>query len=228
MNQEKKVSALRVACVQMEPRVGHKADNMARGLQLITEAAAAGARLVVLPELCNSGYVFETREEALEAGEPVPDGPSCKAWMNAAAENDVMIVAGIAERVGDVLYNSAAIVGPDGCLGTYRKNHLWGIEKQFFESGDLGVPVFEIEGGRFACAICYDMWFSEIYRMAAISGADLLCVPTNWGPRCATNPRTFRSCPTCWRWAAHTQMRSSLRPPIASALNVVSHSLVTA
>ncbi len=182
MNQEKKVSALRVACVQMEPRVGHKADNMARGLQLITEAAAAGARLVVLPELCNSGYVFETREEALEAGEPVPDGPSCKAWMNAAAENDVMIVAGIAERVGDVLYNSAAIVGPDGCLGTYRKNHLWGIEKQFFESGDLGVPVFEIEGGRFACAICYDMWFSEIYRMAAISGADLLCVPTNWVP----------------------------------------------
>ncbi len=175
-------STLRVACIQMEPQVGRKADNLARSLQCIAEAAAAGARLVVLPELCNTGYVFQSRAEAVEAAEPLADGPSCRAWMSAAASHGVVIVAGIAERVGERLYNSAAVLGPTGHLGTYRKNHLWDAENLFFEPGDLGVPVFEIEGGRFACAICYDMWFSEIYRMAAIGGADLLCVPTNWVP----------------------------------------------
>lgn len=182
MNQGKNESTLRVACIQMEPRVGHKAANMARSLQFIAEAAAAGAQLVVLPELCNTGYVFQTHEEALAAAEPVPDGPSCQAWLKAAAEHSVVVVAGISELAGERLYNAAAVVGPAGYLGTYRKNHLWGEENLFFERGDLGMPVFEIKSGRFACAICYDMWFGEIYRMAAIEGADLLCVPTNWVP----------------------------------------------
>lgn len=182
MSPDQGASTLRVACLQMEPHVGRKADNLAHSLQHIAEAAAAGARLVVLPELCNTGYVFQSRAEAVEAAEPVPGGPSCRAWMSAAAQHGVVVVAGIAERVGERLYNSAAVLGPAGHLGTYRKNHLWDAENLFFEPGDLGMPVFEIEGGRFACAICYDMWFSEIYRMAAIGGADLLCVSTNWVP----------------------------------------------
>ncbi len=182
MSTDQSTETLRVACLQMEPRIGRKADNLARSLQGIAEAAAAGARLVVLPELCNTGYVFQSRAEAVDAAEPVPDGPSCRAWMSAAALHGVVVVAGIAERVGERLYNSAAVLGPAGHLGTYRKNHLWDAENLFFTPGDLGVPVFAIEGGRFACAICYDMWFGEIYRMAAIGGADLLCVPTNWVP----------------------------------------------
>jgi len=182
MSPGQSATRLRVACLQMDPRIGRKADNLARSLQGIADAAAAGARLVVLPELCNTGYVFQSRAEAVEAAEPVPDGPSCRAWMSAAARHGVVVVAGIAERVGERLYNAAAVLGPAGHLGTYRKNHLWDAENLFFEPGDLGMPVFEIEGGRFACAICYDMWFSEIYRMAAIGGADLLCVPTNWVP----------------------------------------------
>ena len=174
--------SLRIACVQMEPRVGQKADNLRRSLEYIEAAAAAGARLVVLPELCNTGYVFNSREEAFEAAEPVPGGPSCEAWIRTAAKLGLVIVAGVSERVGDRPYNSAAVIGPDGYLGTYRKTHPWDAEQLVFEPGDLGVPVFEFEGGRFACAICYDMWFSEIYRMAAVGGAELLCVPTNWVP----------------------------------------------
>jgi predicted amidohydrolase len=182
MNEAVQGRTLRVACIQMEPRIGQKADNMARSLQGIAEAAAAGAQLVVLPELCNTGYVFASREEAFAAAERVPDGPSCHAWIRAAAEHGVAIVAGIGEHAGDRIYNAAVIIGPAGYLGTYRKNHLWGEENLFFAPGDLGVPVFEIAGGRIACAICYDLWFAEIYRMAAIGGADLLCVPTNWVP----------------------------------------------
>lgn len=175
-------SRLRVACVQMEPRVGHKQDNLDRGLALIAKAAAQGAQLIVLPELCNSGYVFATRTEAIELAEEVPGGPSSLAWAAAAREHGVFIVAGIAERAGDKLFNSAAVIGPDGPVGTYRKNHLWGAENLFFEPGDLGVPVFNIGAGRIACAICYDIWFPEIFRLAALQGADLLCVPTNWVP----------------------------------------------
>jgi predicted amidohydrolase len=175
-------SSLRVACLQMEPRVGEKERNVARSLELIENAAEAGARLAVLPELANSGYVFETREEAFALSERVPDGPTTKAWMEAAARYDMVIVAGITERDGDNLYNAAVVVGPKGYIGTYRKNHLWGAENLFFEPGNLGMPVFHIGAGRIACAICYDIWFPETFRLAALQGADLLCVATNWVP----------------------------------------------
>jgi predicted amidohydrolase len=59
---------------------------------------------------------------------------------------------------------------------------LWGKENVIFQPGNLGVPVFDIGVGRVACAICYDIWFPEIFRLAALQGADMLCVPTNWVP----------------------------------------------
>ncbi|GAB7526492.1 nitrilase family protein [Paraburkholderia sp. 2C] len=149
---------------------------------MIEEAHARGARLIVLPELCNSGYVFETREEAFALSETLADGETIRAWAAIAARLNVTLVAGYAERDGDVLYNSAAIVGPRGVLGNYRKLHLWGDENLFFEPGNLGVPVFHTPFGRVACAICYDIWFPEVFRLAANGGADILCVPTNWVP----------------------------------------------
>jgi len=173
---------MRVACLQMEPRIGQVPANVARSLGLIAQAARAGARLTVLPELCNTGYVFETREEALTLSEEVPNGPTCDAWMAAARTHSMFIVAGITEREGGHLYNSAVLIGPEGHIGTYRKNHLWGKENVIFQPGNLGVPVFDIGVGRVACAICYDIWFPEIFRLAALQGADMLCVPTNWVP----------------------------------------------
>lgn len=175
-------SRLRVACLQMEPAIGDKPANLARSIEMIEQAAAAGVNLVVLPELCNTGYVFETRDEAFALAESIPDGPTTHAWMAAAVKFRMTIVAGITERDGNVLYNSAVIVGPDGYIGRYRKNHLWGAENLFFEPGDLGMPVFRIGAGRIAAAICYDIWFPETFRLAALQGCDLLCVPTNWVP----------------------------------------------
>jgi predicted amidohydrolase len=175
-------SHLRVACVQTEPVIGEKARNVRDTLERVAEAASAGANLVVLPELCNTGYVFETRDEAFALAETVPDGETTRAWMDAAAKHRLTVVAGIAEREGEVLYNSAVVVGPRGFIGRYRKNHLWAAENLFFEPGNLGVPVFRIGAGRIAAAICYDIWFPETFRLAALQGADLLCVPTNWVP----------------------------------------------
>jgi len=175
-------SLVRVACIQMEPRFGETAKNVAHSLTLIEKAADAGAQLLVLPELANTGYVFETRAEALSLAEPVPGGPTTEAWVKIAARRNLHIVAGITEREGTALYNSAVVIGPQGYIGTYRKMHLWGAENLFFEPGNNGFPVFNTAIGRIGVAICYDGWFPETYRLQALQGADIVCVPTNWVP----------------------------------------------
>jgi N-carbamoylputrescine amidase len=182
LSQAKPESSLRVACLQMEPVVGARDANLEKMLMLIGHACGDGAGLVVLPELCNSGYVFETRGEAFGLSEPVPDGPTTQALAHAASRHGATIVAGICEREGDALYNSAVVVGPEGHIGTYRKNHLWGAENLFFEPGNVGVPVWRTPFGRLSVAICYDAWFPEVFRLAALQGADILCIPTNWVP----------------------------------------------
>jgi len=182
-------SAVKVACIQMEPRVGEKAANIERTLALIERAADAGAKLVVLPELANSGYVFETRAEAFALAEDVPSGPTTIAWAAACARHDLYLVAGIAERSGAVLYNSAVLIGPQGHVGTFRKVHLWAAENLYFEPGDLGFPVFPTPLGRIGMAICYDIWFPETFRLNALQGADIVCVPTNWVPIPGQDPK---------------------------------------
>lgn len=173
---------LTVAAVQMEPIFGETEANVARSIQAIEKAAAQGAKLVVLPELCNTGYVFQSRAEARALAESIPDGPSTKAWMETARRLGVHIVAGITEADGPVLYNSAVILSPEGFVGRFRKMHLWADEALYFAPGDLGFPVFDTEIGRIGCLICYDGWFPESYRLAALQGAEIVCVPTNWVP----------------------------------------------
>jgi predicted amidohydrolase len=178
-----------VAAIQMDCRIGFKADNVARSLALIEQAAGQGAAIVVLPELCNTGYVFQGRPEAFAQAEAVPDGPTTQAWAAAAARLNIHIVAGITERAGERLYNAAVVIGPRGYMGTYRKLHLWGEENLFFEPGDLGLPVFDTEHGRLGVAICYDGWFPEVYRLLAMQGVDIVCMPTNWVPMPGQDPR---------------------------------------
>jgi N-carbamoylputrescine amidase len=175
-------AAVKIASVQMEPVVGNKEDNVRRSLELIEKAAAQGARLIVLPELCNSGYVFDSREEAFALAEEVPQGPTCKAWMDVARRHGLHLVAGISERDGQALYNAAVLIGPSGYVGTFRKVHLWAAENLFFEPGNLGFPVFKTPLGRIGVFICYDGWFPESYRLCALQGADIVCIPTNWVP----------------------------------------------
>ena len=181
-DKHRKESIVKIACCQMEPIVGNKSDNLKKSIQMIEEAASNGANLIVLPELCNSGYVFETREEAFELSEEIPSGESCKSWSKICKKLGVHIVAGINERAGDLLYNSSVVIGPNDYVGTFRKVHLWNEENLFFEPGDLGFPVFKTPIGRISCHICYDSWFPESYRLAALQGADIVCVSTNWVP----------------------------------------------
>ncbi|MDE2571101.1 MAG: nitrilase family protein [bacterium] len=175
-------SLIKLACLQFAPGVGRNDENRERSCALVAQAADAGARLCILPELSNSGYVFNRRDEALELAEEIPGSETVRAWEAIARERAVFIVAGAAEREGGTLYNSAVLVGPGGYIGTYRKMHLWYEEKLFFEPGNHGLPVFPTTIGRIGICICYDLWFPETVRLLALQGADVVCIPTNWVP----------------------------------------------
>jgi len=220
---------VKVACIQFEPKVGHKEDNIKRSLELINEAADNGARLIVLPELADSGYMFADRQEAYELSEEIPKGPASTAWLKVARERKLYIAAGICERAGEVLYNSSILVGPDGYIGTYRKMHGWYEEKLFFEPGDLGFPVFKTPIGRIGICICYDIWFPESIRLLAVGGADIVCVNTNWVPITGQDPTQKPMAIYLTMTAAHTNqvwVAAANRVGVERDQPFVGHSLI--
>ena len=176
------VSAVRVAVVQFDPQVGiqHSQTNLEHSLELAREAAMNGANLIVLPELANTGYLFGTRQEAFLHAELIPEGPSMQAWLDFARKHQVYLAAGLAERDGVQLFDSAVLVGPGGFIGKYRKAHLWNREKLWFTPGNLGFPVFDTPIGRIGLLICWDIWFPEVPRLLSLQGADIICSLNNW------------------------------------------------
>lgn len=176
------VSAVRVAVVQFDPQVGTQnlQANLQQSLDLAQEAARNGATLIVLPELANTGYLFDSRSDAFQHAECLQDSPSLRAWSELARANQVHLVAGLAERDGMQLFDTAVLLGPDGLIGTYRKAHLWNQEKLWFTPGNLGFPVFETSIGRIGLLICWDIWFPEVPRLLSLQGADILCSLNNW------------------------------------------------
>jgi len=172
------VPTVRIACAQLAPELGDLDGNRRRSLEAIEAAAAAGAKLVVLPELCSSGYAFADRDEALACAEPA-GGATLTAWTEAAARLGVVVAGGFAEVAGDRLHNSAAIIDATGVRAVYRKLHLWDREKLLFEPGAELPPVVYTPAGRIALGICYDIVFPELTRAMALAGADALIFPTN-------------------------------------------------
>lgn len=178
---------IKVASVQTNPVLNAVEDNVTSMVRAIENLARTGVQLAVFPELATTGYMFNSRAEALAVAEDVPNGPTVQRLLRACADNDMHVVFGIAEKAGDDLYNSSAILGPQGYIGTYRKLHLWDNENTMFTPGNLGLPVFTTALGNIGILICYDIWFPEAVRTLTLSGADLLCVPTNWVPLVAGN-----------------------------------------
>lgn len=173
---------MRIACAQLKPTIGDVHVNVEDASDAIADAAREGASLVVLPELATTGYVFESREEALALGEKVPQGPASARFLSLARDLNIYVVIGMTERDGERLFNTSAVFGPTEFVGRFRKVHLWDRENLVFEPGDLGFPVFDTPIGRIATFVCYDGWFPESYRACVLAGADLVCIPTNWVP----------------------------------------------
>jgi predicted amidohydrolase len=168
-----------VACAQLAPQLGDLEGNRARAAAAIEESAAQGAALVVLPELCTSGYVFADADEARALAERA-DGPTAAAWHELATRHRLVIVGGLCEVDEEgALRNSAIVVDRDGLRAVYRKTHLWDREKLIFLAGDEPPPVVETDAGRIGVAVCYDVIFFELLRGLALAGADVIAVPTN-------------------------------------------------
>lgn len=167
---------MRIGYVQFEPKFGMIEENVEKAVNLIE---SVDADLLVLPELFNTGYLFLDFEEALSLSEPVPNGFTTSRLINVARETNTYIVAGIAERDGDKIYNSAVVVGPSGFIGCYRKAHLFYKEKKIFTSGDSGFTVFDIGVAKIGVMICFDWCFPEVARILALKGAEIICHPAN-------------------------------------------------
>jgi len=168
---------VKLAAIQFCPAFCDRGESIRRLDPLLD--SCRGADLIVLPELSNSGYNFKSRDEAMQCAEPVDSGPFLDHLTKKCGELNCEIVAGFNERVGDRLYNSAALLSAKGLAGWYRKMHLFVDEPDYFEQGDLGLPVFDRDYGTIGILICFDWCFCETWRILALRGADLICHPSN-------------------------------------------------
>jgi len=176
-------SKFRLALVQLA--VGsNKADNLARAVARVGEAARAGAQLVSLPECFNSPY---GTQHFSEYSELVPSGASCQALSEAAKEHRVYLVGGsIPEREGEKLYNTSTVWCPEGHLiATHRKIHLFDIHvpgKITFTESEVLSPgsqptTFSTPWGEVGLGICYDIRFAELAQLYRDRGCKLLIYP---------------------------------------------------
>ena len=179
----------RIGLVQMACSVDPN-ENLAKAEWRIREAAARGAQIVCLQELFRSQYFCrEENASFFDLAESIP-GPSTAALSRLAAELGVVVVASLFERrAAGVYHNTAAIIDADGALaGIYRKMHIPDdplyFEKFYFTPGDLGFPSFDTRYARVAVLVCWDQWYPEAARLAALSGAQVLFYPTaiGWHP----------------------------------------------
>ena len=165
---------MRLAIVQTDPQFGEVQSNINAALALME---GAKADVYVLPELFNTGYNFVDAGEVASLAEPV-DGQTYGAIAEFARRNSCYVAYGFAEQSGRI-YNSAALVGPDGRVGLFRKVHLFYRETLFFSPGDLGFPVFDLPFGKVGMMICFDWIYPESARTLALHGAQLILHPSN-------------------------------------------------
>jgi predicted amidohydrolase len=151
----------------------------------------------VLPELFNTGYNFIDRAEVEGLAEPA-EGPTFRTMREFAEKKSCLVAYGFAEKgngassgisnneqrtskgeLQSTCYNSAALVGPKGLVGLYRKVHLYNRENLFFSAGDLGFPVFDTAFGKIGIMVCFDWFYPESARTLALRGAQLIAHPSN-------------------------------------------------
>lgn len=170
-----------VKYLQYAPTYLKGEQNLSRVEELLS---GIDADLIVLPELFQSGYFFQSAADLRSVAEPVPGGVTTQRVREWARQSGAVIVAGLAEEEGGNVYNSAVLVRPDGTTETYRKVHLFYEETTLFTPGDLGFGVFDVETRagtpyRLGVMVCFDWYFPEAARTLALEGADVIAHPSN-------------------------------------------------
>ena len=175
-----KLPIMRLGVGQLELMCGDLEYNLDRTTVLLEEATRESVDALVLPEMTNSGYYFESYEEAQATSEVIPKGPFSRLlldWSKAGG----LVLAGINERVNDDLSNSAAFFADGKHLGTYRKIHLFGPEKNWFKSGTKRIHAIDYNGHRYGAIICFEWNFPDLISKLAANGAEIVLHPLNSG-----------------------------------------------
>ena len=184
-----KHNKLPVALVQ-EKNHGDAEANLTVVEQRVAEAAASGAKLVLLQELHNGAYFCQHESvDEFDLAETIP-GPSTARLAALAKQHDVVLVSSLFEkRAAGLYHNTAVVFDADGSTaGKYRKMHIPDdpgfYEKFYFTPGDLGFNPIDTSVGRLGVLVCWDQWYPEAARLMALAGAELLLYPTaiGWDP----------------------------------------------
>ncbi len=176
----KSSNLLKVAAIQMNCEPGDKQLNLEKAYRLIFEAAKeGGAKLIVVPELFNTGYRVEESDVTL--AETIP-GETTNWMVEVSKEFNVTLVGCILEKdkTKGLIFDTCVVTSPNGIVGTYRKTHLWDQENTRFTKGE-SLPVFELEWGNLGMQICYEVGFPEAARVLALKGADIIVYPSAFG-----------------------------------------------
>lgn len=181
---------LKIGFVQQACGSSNASVNLEASIRGIREAAGAGAKLILLPELHVGPYFCQTEDTSrFDLAEAIP-GPTTDILSALAKELKVVIIASLFERRAPGLYhNTAVVLESDGTLiGKYRKMHIPDDpgfhEKFYFTPGDLGFNPINTSVGLLGVLVCWDQWYPEAARLMALAGADLLFYPTaiGWNP----------------------------------------------
>jgi N-carbamoylputrescine amidase len=186
MARRAKKEAVTLGLIQMSAG-DNPEDNFAKAMKRIAAAANQGAQIVCLQELFRSRYFCQSENHRnFKLAEPIP-GPTTEALSALAGARQIVIVASVFERrAAGIYHNTAVIIDADGSIaGIYRKMHIPDdplyYEKFYFTPGDLGFPSFQTRYARVGALVCWDQWFPEGARSAALSGAQILIYPTAIG-----------------------------------------------
>jgi len=177
-----------VAACQFAPKLMDVNGNLGIARQLAFEAAAKGAKVIVLPEMCTSGYVLRSQREAASVAQTC-DGYQTEAFVPIARRFGCHIVFGYVELCEGKFYNSAAVVGPNGLEGNFQKHNGYGSDFLWFTPSEQVPPVVLTHAGRLGVLICRDVMneyrqsyrFNHEQQFYTESSVDCVALLTNWG-----------------------------------------------
>ncbi|MDE5603671.1 MAG: carbon-nitrogen hydrolase family protein [Helicobacter sp.] len=178
---------LKVSLIQMHSIPRDVEGNLEIALKLAKKGVENGSKLIVFPELFDSGYCVELEDEKYASDfENFEDSKTLTTLLDFCLEYQVYVVGSIIERDSHnkVFYDTAFILNQRGLAGKYRKIYLWGDESRRFCRGE-DYPVFSLDFGDFSVKvglqICYEIGFSEGARILGLKGADILIFPSAFG-----------------------------------------------
>ncbi|HPR41709.1 MAG TPA: nitrilase-related carbon-nitrogen hydrolase [Candidatus Methanofastidiosa archaeon] len=167
---------MKIGYIQTKPVFLDREENLDHAAKLLEKAAEAD--IMVLPELFNTGYNFQSASQLEPLAEDARNGVTSTLLQDIARDNDQYIAAGYAERKGDKIYNAQLLVGPGGFISSYRKVHLFFNEKRFFAPGQ-GFEVIDLGEARIGQMVCFDWFFPESMRTLMLKGADIVLHSAN-------------------------------------------------